>query len=69
MTALHPTYQHSKPRNLERAKLTREQRLFLEKESLEIFTSMVNGGQTFQAALSAVFLSGMNAAHNARSQS
>ena len=38
---------------------TADQRELLERLALEIFASMVNNGQTFQAALAAVYFSGI----------
>jgi hypothetical protein len=45
---------------------SRQAREFIEAEAIDIFTAMVNGGCTFQQALAAVFMSGMNAAHTVR---
>jgi len=42
---------------------SREAREFIEAEAIDIFAAMTNGGCTFQQALAAVFMSGMNAAH------
>lgn len=41
---------------------SREQREFIESEAIDIFITMTNGGCTFQQALAAIFLSGMNLA-------
>jgi hypothetical protein len=46
---------------------SRQAREFVEAEAIDIFTIMTNGGCTFQQALAAIFLSGMNAAHTVRS--
>jgi hypothetical protein len=45
---------------------SRQAREFVEAEAIDIFTTMTNGGCTFQQALAAIFLSGMNAAHTVR---
>lgn len=64
MPEIRPTLARSKPRGMEVARLgSRERREFLEAEAIDIFTTMTNGGCTFQQALAAVFLSGMNLAH------
>ena len=55
------------PRGMEKAHLgSKEMREFIEVEAIDIFTTMTNGGCTFQQSLAAIFLSGMNAAENAR---
>ena len=41
---------------------SKQQREFIEAEAIDIFTTMTNGGCTFQQALAAIFLSGMNLA-------
>lgn len=67
MTELKPTLARGEPRGMEKTRLgSKEQREFVEREALDIFTRMTNGGCTFQQALGAIFLSGMNAAHHAR---
>lgn len=43
---------------------SREMREFIEAEAIDIFATMTNGGCTFQQALAAIFLSGMNAAQS-----
>lgn len=64
MNAIKPTLARNKPRGMEVAHLgSRERREFIETEAIDIFTTMTNGGCTFQQALAAVFLSGMNLAH------
>ena len=63
---LRSTSSRNKPAGMERTQLTREQRVLIETEALDIFTTMTNGGCTLQQSLAAIFLSGMNAAHNAR---
>jgi hypothetical protein len=45
---------------------SRAAREFIEAEAIDIFTTMTNGGCTFQQALAAIFMSGMNAAHTVR---
>ena len=47
------------PINMEKLCTTLEHREFLERQSASIFTDMVNSGQSFQAALAAIYLSGM----------
>lgn len=70
MTAIRPTMAKSSPRGMQVAHLgSREQREFIESEAIDIFTTMTNGGCTFQQALGAVFLSGMNLAHTLKDQS
>jgi hypothetical protein len=52
---------------MEMARLgSKEMREFIEAEAIDIFTTMTNGGCTFQQSLAAIFLSGMNAAESAR---
>lgn len=64
MSEIRPTMARGKPRGMEVARLgSRAQREFIESEAIDIFTAMTNGGCTFQQALGAVFLSGMNLAH------
>ena len=64
MSEIRPTLARGKPRGMEVARLgSREAREFIESEAIDIFTTMVNGGCTFQQALGAVFLSGMNLTH------
>ena len=61
-----PTLARNNPRNMAQAKLgSKEQREFIEREAIDIFTVMTNGGCTFQQALAAIFLSGMSAAKEA----
>ena len=67
MVSIRPTLAKRAPRGMEKAHLgSREMREFIESEAIDIFTTMTNGGCTFQQALAAIFLSGMNAAENAR---
>jgi len=67
MNQIRPTMARSNPRGMEVARLgSREAREFVEAEAIDIFTTMTNGGCTFQQALAAVFMSGMNAAHTVR---
>jgi len=44
------------------AKLPRDAIQFVETEAIDIFITMTNGGCTFQQALAAIFMSGMNLA-------
>ena len=53
------------PRNLNHCRLEPETSAMIQQEAIEIFTAMVNAGRTFQHALQAVFISGMNAASEA----
>ena len=69
MTPIKPTLVKRAPRGMEMARLgSREMREFIETEAIDIFTTMTNGGCTFQQSLAAIFLSGMNAAENARKE-
>jgi hypothetical protein len=66
MRELKPTLARGSPRGMETTRLgSREAREFIEREALDIFATMTNGGCTFQQALAAIFLSGMNAAKHA----
>lgn len=70
MNAIKPTLAQGKPRGMEIARLgSRAQREFIEAEAIDIFTTMTNGGCTFQQALGAIFLSGMNLAHTLKEHS
>lgn len=64
MTELRPTMRRSDPRSMDKMKLPRETSQFIEREVLDIFATMTNGGCTLQQTLTAIFLSGMSAAHN-----
>ena len=67
MSPIKPTLIKRNPRNMEKAMLgSMEMREFIEAEAIDIFTTMTNGGCTFQQSLAAIFLSGMNAAESAR---
>lgn len=66
MTSLRPAKAHSRPSGMARVNLPPDMRAFVEAEALDIFTTMVNGGCTLQQTLTAIFLSGMNAAHTMR---
>ena len=67
MTEIRPTLAKGKPKGMETARLgSRQAREFVEREALDIFATMTNGGCTFQQALAAIFMSGMNAAHHAK---
>ena len=70
MPAIKPTLANKTPRGMELAHLgSRELREFVEAEAIDIFTTMTNGGCTFQQSLAAVFMSGMNAARTAQGES
>ena len=63
MSKLKPTMANRNPRGMSITRLgSREQREFIEREAIDIFTTMTNGGCTFQQALAAIFLSGMSIA-------
>jgi len=69
MSQLRPTMGKNSPRGMEMVHLgSRAQREFIEAEAIDIFTTMTNGGCTFQQALAAIFLSGMNAANTIMDQ-
>lgn len=53
---------------MQRSNLPPEHREFLEEMALGIFTDMVNAGSTFQQALSAIYVSGMQNAIEASSE-
>lgn len=53
------------PRGLTRCQLEPEASAMIQTEAIEVFTAMVNSGRSFQHALQAVFLSGMDAAMEA----
>lgn len=53
------------PRGLNHALVPDETRVFIEAETLDIYTRMVNAGCSLQQTLTAIFLSGMSAAHEA----
>lgn len=64
MSVIKPTIAKQKPRGMETVHLgSKEARERIEAEAIDIFTTMANGGCTFQQALAAVFLSGMNLAN------
>ena len=67
MSEIRPTLAKRSPRGMEMTHLgSRQAREFVEAEAIDIFTAMTNGGCTFQQALAAIFLSGMNAAHTVK---
>jgi hypothetical protein len=69
MTDIRPTLARGKPRGMSSTRLgSRQAREFIEAEAIDIFTTMTNGGCTFQQALAAIFMSGMNAAHTVRNE-
>jgi len=53
------------PRGLNSGRIEPETSAMIQQEAIEVFTVMVNSGRSFQHALQAVFLSGMNAAREA----
>lgn len=62
--AIHPQHQsmlgkRKTPRRMTKTVLPEDQREFLDRYAIEIFTDCVNSGQTFQASLAAVYLSGL----------
>lgn len=63
MHAIHESRMHLhpriRPRDMQRSNLPPEHREFLEDLALGIFTDMVNAGATFQQALTAIYVSGM----------
>lgn len=67
MSAIHPIHpiHHSvplggiKPRRMESTRMTAEQVEFIERFALSIFTDCVNAGRTFQEAITACYLSGL----------
>lgn len=63
MSSIRPTIAKQNPRGMSVARLgSKQQREFIEAEAIDIFTTMTNGGCTFQQALAAIFLSGMSLA-------
>lgn len=48
-----------RPHNMERLSSSWAHTEFLERTALSIFTDMVNAGQSFQSALGAIYLSGI----------
>lgn len=68
MQSLRATMSRQRPTSMQRMQLTREQRMLIETEALDIFTTMTNGGCTLQQTLAAVFLSGMNAAMHCKEE-
>ena len=53
------------PRGLNTCRLEPETSAMIQQEAIEVFTTMVNSGRSFQHALQAVFLSGMSATKEA----
>ena len=53
------------PRGLNSGRIDPETSAMIQQEAIEVFTAVVNSGRSFQHALQAVFLSGMNAAREA----
>ena len=63
MSSIRPTLAKQNPRGMAMMRVgSKQQREFIEAEAIDIFTTMTNGGCTFQQALAAIFLSGMSAA-------
>ena len=54
------------PRGLSYALLPDETRVFIETETLDIYARMVNAGCSLQQTLTAIYLSGMNAAQESQ---
>lgn len=48
-----------KPRRMESTRMSAEESQFIERFALEIFTDCVNAGRTFQDAIAACYLSGL----------
>lgn len=64
MSEIRPTLAKRSPRGMETVRLgSRQAREWIESEAIDIFTVMTNGGCTFQQALAAIFMSGMNLTH------
>lgn len=63
MNQIRPTMARGSPRGMTKVQLSREAREWIESEAIDIFATMTNGGCTFQQALAAIFMSGMNLAH------
>lgn len=55
-----------RPSGLSCTLLPDETRMFIEAETLDIYARMVNAGCSLQQTLSAIYLSGMNAAMEAQ---
>jgi hypothetical protein len=63
MSSIRPTLAKQNPRGMAMMRVgSKQQREFIEAEAIDIFTTMTNGGCTFQQALAAIFLSGMSLA-------
>ena len=64
MSAIHPIHRSVplggiKPRRMESTRMTAEQVEFIERFAMSIFTDCVNAGRTFQDAIAACYLSGL----------
>lgn len=64
MTAINPQHRSMlgrtrRPRNMASVRLPEEVRVCVERTALDIFADMTNAGWSFQAALLAVYLSGL----------
>lgn len=67
MSNIRPTLAKQNPKGMSVIRLgSKQQREFIEAEAIDIFTTMTNGGCTFQQALAAIFLSGINMAHEVK---
>ena len=63
MSSIRPTLTKQNPKGMTLMRVgSKQQREFIEAEAIDIFTTMTNGGCTFQQALAAIFLSGMSLA-------
>lgn len=70
MSEIRPTLAKRSPRGMGIVRLgSRQTREWIESEAIDIFTVMTNGGCTFQQALAAIFMSGMNLAHTFKDKS
>lgn len=70
MSEIRPTLAKRSPRGMGTVRLgSRQAREWIESEAIDIFTVMTNGGCTFQQALAAIFMSGMNLAHTLKDKS
>lgn len=56
------------PGDLSQLVLQPEQKEFLERQALDIFTLMVNSGQTFASSLAAILLTGLDWGANAHKE-
>lgn len=56
------------PPNYAKLRMSREQAELLERIALDVFTTMVNHGHTFQSALASVYLTGLTDATELRNE-